>query len=105
MSPTIKGQRRHELKQNDLADWLARAAERLTHARYLAARSIIADLESTWHTDMGELPVAPWRGVVGTVLLEPFRKVIRAWEGWARANPQFSARFFDDDRQHWSEPR
>jgi len=86
----------------DLAEWLAVAADQATHARYLAARSVIGELEKTWHTNKGALPKAPWeKAEADEGILAQFRNVVRAWTSWAQENPRTSARFFDRDRRDW----
>jgi len=86
----------------DLADWLARAAQKPTKARYLAARSIVEQLERTWRLKTGDLPTARWEDAAQAPDgLKLFKKALRAWEQWARENPRFSRGFFDADRRHW----
>ena len=86
----------------DLAAWLAIAADQPTHARYLAARSVIGELEKTWHTNKGSLPEAPWeKAEADEDILSQFRNVVRAWASWAQENSRTSARFFDRDRRDW----
>ena len=86
-----------------LAEWLALAADKPTHARYLAARSVIGDLERTWHATKGDLPTVPWKEAQGAAdQLKKLSTVLAAWEAWARENPKFSHSFFDADRRHWA---
>jgi hypothetical protein len=86
----------------DLTEWLALAAAEPTHARYIAARPIIAEVESHWRISEGKLAEVPWPACSGNPeTLEQFRKTIRAWEEWARKRPTYSANFFAADRAHW----
>lgn len=86
----------------DLAAWLSAAATEPTHARYLAARSIIGDLEKTWHTTKGKLPDATWKKAeADEAVLSQFSRVVRDWAGWASEHRTTSARFFDRDRRDW----
>ncbi len=88
----------------DLDEWLELAARAPTRPRYLAARSVIADLETTWNTTRGDPPEAPWQQAsTAPETLEQFRKVVRAWRAWARQNKGFSSRFFNIDRKYWPE--
>ena len=86
----------------DLADWLAATADKPTPARYLAARSIVAELDRTWETSKGQLPAVSWeQAAKEPAALEQFRQTMRAWQSWARENPRHSAHFFDADRERW----
>jgi len=86
----------------DLAAWLSAAANEPTHARYLAARSIIGDLEKTWHNAKGKLPAVSWEeAAADEAILSQFSTVARVWAGWASEHPTTSARFFDRDRRDW----
>ena len=86
-----------------LADWLAAAAQNLTHARFLAARVIIADLANTWHvTDKKDLAGLAWKDVSENAeKMSQARQTILEWEKWARENPRASATYFDRDREPW----
>jgi len=84
----------------NLADWLAAASQRPTHARFLGARFIIADLEETWHTTKGDLAGLSWDDLATDPdKLAYLRQVLRAWEEWARDHPRTSAAFFDRPSQ------
>lgn len=86
----------------DLADWLEGAAEQPTPARYLAAPSIIKQLEKRWDLHKGDLPEVAWEDLAkDPAKLAQYKKVLRAWQQWARENPRFSARFFNEDRKPW----
>jgi len=87
-----------------LADWLATAAQNLTHARFLAARVIIADLANTWHlTDKKDLTGLAWKDVSENAgKMAQARQAILEWEKWARENPRASATYFDRDREPWA---
>ncbi|HDY65640.1 MAG TPA: redoxin domain-containing protein [Phycisphaerae bacterium] len=86
----------------NLADWFATTAREPTHARYIAARSIIAEIESEWRISEGKLPAVAWKQCAkSSETLKDFRKAVQAWEKWARKNPSFSSRFFLDARRHW----
>ena len=79
-----------------------RAVQQPTAARYLAARSIVPQLEKTWGISHGPLPAAAWKEAsADPAAMEQFRKVLRAWETWARQNPRSSEHFFDEDRKPW----
>lgn len=86
-----------------LAEWLARAAEESTHARYLAAKSIIGELEEDWHMKKGELPSEPWSDVSKSPeMLAQFRQILLVWQEWARENSRASSRFFNKGRHSWA---
>jgi len=86
----------------DLDEWLDVAAKKPTKARYLAARSIVKQLEKYWHISKGELPSASWEEASeDTEKLEQYRKVVQAWQKWASENLRYSSGFFDRDREHW----
>lgn len=86
----------------DLDEWLDEAANKPTNARYLAVRSIVAQLENAWNITKGELPSVSWEEASkSSEKLEQFRNVVRAWQKWASENLRFSSGFFDRDREHW----
>ncbi len=86
----------------DLDEWLDVAAKTPTKARYLAARSIIKQLEKYWHISKGQLPKVRWEEVSkNPEKLEQYRKVVQAWQKWSNENPRYSSGFFDRDREHW----
>jgi hypothetical protein len=86
----------------DLDQWLAKAIEEPTRARYIAARSIIKQLERTWRITKGQLPEVTWeQASEDPQELKQFREVAGAWQEWAAENVRFSSQFFDRDRQHW----
>ena len=81
-------------KKLALADWLAGAIAKPTHARYLAARSIVAGLEETWAINHGRLPSAPWKGAsADPAAMEQFRKVLKGGN-LGPAEPAFLGRLF-----------
>ncbi len=86
----------------DLDQWLDVAANEPTPARYVAARSIIGQLERAWNITKGTLPKVSWEQLIeNPETLEQFRSVVRAWQEWASENLRFSSQFFDRDRKHW----
>jgi hypothetical protein len=86
-----------------LSDWLAQAAEQPTVAHRLAAVDIIRQLERDWHLDFGDLPLATAEDLADdSPQLAQYRKVLRAWEQWARENPRSSEHFFDAEREEWT---
>jgi len=86
----------------NLADWLARAVEGITLARYLAARPVVRELEKTWRQQRGELPEATWADFhTAPERVAQYQETLRAWERWARENPRSSGHFFDADRKRW----
>jgi hypothetical protein len=88
----------------DLDEWLDGAAKTPTKTRYVAARSIIKQIEEHWNFTKGELPSASWEEASkDTEKLEQYRKVVRAWQKWASEHVRYSSRFFDRDREHWVE--
>ena len=79
----------------DLSDWVGVAAEQPTHARYVAACSIIRELEKSWNVTYGDIGASPWEEVSKhDDLLAEFSSIVRAWEQWARKNPKLSGQFF-----------
>jgi len=86
----------------DLSEWLDLTANDLTYARYLAAHSIIQELERTWNTTKGPVPaLTNEQFLANQHLLEPYRLVIRAWHVWADENQRFSQQFFEKMRKDW----
>ncbi len=84
----------------DLAAWLALAAEKPTKARYIAAASIIRQLEEKWRLNMGEAPTANWEQLAGDPdQMAAFKDLVSAWHQWATENPRFCSRFFTPDDQ------
>jgi hypothetical protein len=74
------------------------AAKTPTKARYIAARSIIKQIEKQWYITKGELPSASWEEASKSPEKpEQYRKVVRAWQQWASENIRFSSQFFDRD--------
>ncbi|MCH7725259.1 MAG: hypothetical protein IH991_02075, partial [Planctomycetes bacterium] len=85
-----------------LAEWLGRCRNQRTRARYLAARSIIPQLEKTWNNSKGELPSASWNEIRDDLSdWSAFARIVKAWQDWAEENARFSVRFFDEDREEW----
>ncbi|MHC4645852.1 MAG: sigma-70 family RNA polymerase sigma factor [Planctomycetota bacterium] len=79
----------------DLANWFALAAEHPTYARFVAARSIIDQLEKQWQVTCGDLPaLAPEDFSNTSPELDELAGIIRGWETWARKNPNYSSQFF-----------
>ncbi|MCX7050180.1 MAG: hypothetical protein NTX50_32430 [Candidatus Sumerlaeota bacterium] len=91
----------------NLAEWLAAAAQNLTHARFLAARVIISDLIKTQHiTDKKDLSGLEWKDVSENAgKMTEARQAILEWEKWARENPRASSAYFDRDRELWGDRR
>jgi hypothetical protein len=88
----------------DLADWLSAAAEKPTHARYLAAAPIIKELENTWKANKGQMPKIPWEEAKkDSGAMEQFSLTVRAWASWARENPRYSGHYFETEKfeQQW----
>ena len=86
----------------DLAAWLTKAIEEPTRVRYLAGRSVVGELEQTWHISKGALPQDEWiPATASRETMDRFSSVLRAWLAWARENPRASGQFFDRDRQDW----
>lgn len=86
----------------DLGEWLDLAASNLTYARYLAAHSIIEELERTWNTTKGLVPAfTNEQFLENQHALEPYRLIIRAWQAWAVENRRFSQQFFEKNRKDW----
>ena len=86
------------LEHLDLADWFTAAIDEPTEARYLAAKSIVADLERTWRETKGVLPDVSWSKAVGDQkVMEAYRQTLRNWLEFANRNPRESSHFFDDD--------
>ena len=78
-----------------LAEWLNRAAEEPTRARYMAAHLIISRLEKNWDEQKGRMPSDDWdMAARNPAVLEQFRETMRAWAEWAQENPRFSSNFF-----------
>ena len=79
----------------ELSDWFGVAAEQPTEARYVAACSIIRELEKSWNVTYGDIGALPWEELSkDDDLLTEFSSIVRAWEQWARKNPKLSGQFF-----------
>jgi hypothetical protein len=86
----------------DLAAWLSVAADKPTHAHYLAGRSIVKELEETWNINKGELPGTSWEEIAKSPeAAELFRRTLLSWQAWAKENQRTSEHFFDEDRKEW----
>ena len=86
------------LEHLDLADWLTASIDEPTHARFLAAKSIVADLERIWDEKKGALPDIPWsKAVNDQKVIDSYRQTLRHWLEFAKQNPRESSHFFDDD--------
>jgi hypothetical protein len=86
----------------DLAAWLSAAAEKPTHAQYLAGQSIVKELERTWKINEGQLPTASWEEtIISPEAADSFRRTLLLWQSWAKENQRSSEHFFDDDRKEW----
>jgi len=87
----------------DLAEWLASVAKEPTHARFVSAQLILADLKKTWHADeMPDLAGLTWQRVSEDgASRNAFRDALQAWERWARENPRASKTYFERDRRGW----
>jgi RNA polymerase sigma factor (sigma-70 family) len=78
-----------------LADWFEAVAKEPTYTRYGVARWIIHMLEKEWSLSYGGLPRLTAQDFSeGSEGVDDFLSIIRAWEEWARKNPNFSSRFF-----------
>jgi hypothetical protein len=87
----------------DLAAWLSAAADKPTRSHYLAAQSIIKELEQTWKINKGDLPGTSWEEVAKSPeAVESFRRTLLAWQSWAKENQRSSEHFFDEDRKEWN---
>ena len=86
------------LEQLDLADWLTAAIDEPTQARFLAAKSIVADLERIWDEKKGVLPDTTWsKAVSDQRVIDVYRQTLRNWLEFAKQHPRESLHFFDDD--------
>lgn len=80
---------------SSLADWFATTAKEPTYNRYGTARWITHIVEKEWNVTYGDLPKLTADDFSGeSETLEQFLSIMRAWEGWARRNPNYSDRFF-----------
>ncbi|MHC4212410.1 MAG: HEAT repeat domain-containing protein [Planctomycetota bacterium] len=80
----------------DLDQWLEVAVNKPTAARYIAANSIIKQLEKKWNITKGQFPDVTWKEASNNPeVLEQYRKVVRAWQEWASENERFSSQFFE----------
>ena len=75
-------------------------------AHYLAAQAIVKELEETWHVNLGKLPNIgrDTRDKDPNTVLN-YKKILRAWESWARETPRTSTHFFNADRNYWPKKR
>jgi hypothetical protein len=88
----------------DLNEWLNVTADDPTYVRYIAAVSIIKELEDTWNITRGKLPVLTKEDFENnSPSLEEFTKVISTWQSWANENPRASFLFFEEYREKWLE--
>ncbi|MHC4155576.1 MAG: hypothetical protein ACYST6_11740 [Planctomycetota bacterium] len=86
----------------DLGEWLDLVTSEPTHARYLAARSIIKELEEKWNVTKGQLPDLTWKEASkNSEAIEQFREVVGAWQEWAAENLRFSSEFFEHQHENW----
>jgi hypothetical protein len=87
----------------DLDAWLEQALNDPTYARYVAVRAVVGELESTWKTTKGSLPVFTYEQFLKNqhVYIEQYTQIIRAWQTWAVENPRFSQKFFEKARRSW----
>jgi len=83
-------------------DRLIYALEAPTYARYIAARSIIKQLQAKWNITKGQLPdIAKEDFTDNNEKLKTFSEVVDEWRKWASENSRFSFYFFDRDRENW----
>jgi RNA polymerase sigma factor (sigma-70 family) len=86
----------------DLAEWFALAKEQPTYTRYMAARSIIKELERKWNITKGLLPeISAENFADNNEKLKRFSEIVDEWQKWASENSRFSFYFFDNDRKDW----
>jgi hypothetical protein len=87
----------------DLAAWLSAAAEKPNRGHFLAAQSIVGELEQTWKTTKGDMPKGAWEEVAKSPeAVDAFRRTLLAWQAWAKENQRSSEHFFDEDRKEWN---
>jgi len=80
-------------------DRLIYALEAPTYARYIAARSIIKQLQAKWNITKGQLPDIGKEDFTDNN--KTFSEVVDEWRKWASENSRFSFYFFDRDRENW----
>jgi hypothetical protein len=86
----------------DLDQWLDVAANEPTAARYIAANSIIKQIEKRWNITKGQIPDVTWKEASrNPEVLEQYSTVVRAWQEWASENLRFSSQFFEREHQGW----
>jgi RNA polymerase sigma factor (sigma-70 family) len=78
-----------------LADWFAAVEKEPTYTRYATSKWILHILDKEWNMTYGDLPeLGPDHFSKNSEGLDEFLSIIRAWEIWARKNPNSSARIF-----------
>lgn len=88
----------------DLTEWFALVTEQPTYARYIAAHSIIKELETKWNITKGLLPDISGKDFAdNNEKLKRFSEIVDEWQKWASENSRFSFYFFDNDRKDWFE--
>ncbi|MHC4742873.1 MAG: HEAT repeat domain-containing protein [Planctomycetota bacterium] len=86
----------------DLTEWLNLASQAPTYARYMAARSIINQLETKWNITKKPIPDLSKEDFSGkSENLKSFSKILDEWQEWATENSRFSFYFFENDRTDW----
>ena len=86
----------------DLTKWFTLTKEQPTYARYIAARSIVKELERKWNITKGLLPDISGEGFTdNNEKLEQFSEIVDEWQKWASENSRFSFYFFDNARKDW----
>jgi hypothetical protein len=79
----------------NLADWFGLVATAPTYTRYGTARWIISDIKEQWNGTYGNLPELEQDDFSkDNKKLNEFLSIAKAWELWARKNPNYSDTFF-----------
>ena len=81
------------------ARYLGAAADNPTRPQYIAARSIVRELEAFAHASNGAIPGVDFSAfATDQKAQEQFSATIGAWLAWAKKQPTMSDRFFSGDR-------
>ncbi len=89
----------------DLDGWFEQAAKEPTYIRYLAAVSIISEIETTFNITQGKLPDLKKEDFsANNEKLRQFSAILLAWKNWTVENQSYASDFFEKYRQKWARP-
>jgi hypothetical protein len=85
-----------------LTEWFALAKEQPSFARYIAASSIIKQIEKQWDITKDPLPEISGKDFMdNSEKIRRFSDIVGQWQKWSEQYPRFSSKFFDKDKNNW----